>query len=692
TEFSKWTRANPNDPNVGRGLLLLGAAHLYNGAPGRAAPVLVRARKRLPELQDYCRLLAARAWLRSRKPAAALSELKGIRSGFVQARAVSLLKARALVQLGKPRAAIKAYQAHLVRYPNSGASVYSALAGVHHARRDKKKAAAALRQIMARAPHTKHSRAAERKLKKLPRKYRRLRRAELLVRIRAQYDGRKYRQVIKTSRTLLRAYRKGSAGWCEAGYLKARALERSKKRTQALPVYGAVVGACKKRIPEKLMADILYFGGKRQLESGIPARAAAWFKRIHKVAPKHSYIDDTYIHLAEVARSKGDHSTADKSLAKAIGHGGDMQEQAAFELFFRHYEAGRYRRAAIILEEALEKVPSAQLLKQRGRLVYWLARALERSGQRVRAAVVYTRTVREYPLAWYSSLALARLEKMDPSVAKDAVRAAKAVRPVTSITDRNARHLANRDVKRAVDLMRLGLHRYAKAEIAALDPALGPDVDWLVAHLYARSGDQARAYRIARFRRPEYQTSWPAKGHEEHWRLAHPRPARYAAPVRRFAAKFGVDEALVWSVMRSESAFDSDALSIANAVGLMQLIVPTGKAMARQDGVRGRVDKQRLREPVLNIRLGSRYLGKLGTRFDGHPALIAAGYNAGPGGPMKWLRQRRGQELDQFVENIPYRETRKYVKSVVTSWLRYRALYSATEGGPRLTLRLPRIR
>ena len=85
--------------------------------------------------------------------------------------------------------------------------------------------------------------------------------------------------------------------------------------------------------------------------------------------------------------------------------------------------------------------------------------------------------------------------------------------------------------------------------------------------------------------------------------------------------------------MRTESHFRTSALSRASAVGLMQLIVPTAKSLARQEGVAGTVDRTRLQDPDLNIRLGTRFLGKLSRRFDGHAALIAAGYNAGPGGP-----------------------------------------------------------
>jgi soluble lytic murein transglycosylase len=128
---------------------------------------------------------------------------------------------------------------------------------------------------------------------------------------------------------------------------------------------------------------------------------------------------------------------------------------------------------------------------------------------------------------------------------------------------------------------------------------------------------------------------------------------------------------------------------VANAVGLMQLIIPTGRAMARREGVSGTIDRNRLKDPLLNIRLGTRYLGRLSARFEGHPALIASGYNAGPGRPAQWLERDTTEELDVFVEKIPYRETRRYTKSVITSYLRYRFLYGNKES-VQIPIDLPR--
>jgi soluble lytic murein transglycosylase len=114
-------------------------------------------------------------------------------------------------------------------------------------------------------------------------------------------------------------------------------------------------------------------------------------------------------------------------------------------------------------------------------------------------------------------------------------------------------------------------------------------------------------------------------------------------------------------------------------------MLPTAREVARQLRL-GRVGRAELANPSLNIRLGSRYLGSLIRRFDGSVALALAAYNAGGGAVSRWLGERRGVELDEFVEEIPIEETRGYVKRVLRSFAAYRLLYGTASdtGAPRL--------
>lgn len=682
--LERWLAQNGRHPDAPRARLLLGTSLLYSGRPKAAARRLEGLIGKLGGLDDYVRFLAAKAWLRAGDRHQARRRVPTETTIGPLKRSASLLAARA----GK-----RAWQSHLAAWPDAAPNVHARVADELLRRGKKKAGAAALRQVIARAPLTDKARRAQRKLERLPRKLRRMTRAELQIRMRALYDRHHHKHTIKTAKKVQARTRPGTEAWCEAGFSRARALERWKKRAQALPIYELIVRKCvpAKAVSTDRKADILYYGAKRQMNGGSDETAMAWFDRVRKVAPDHSYGDDTLVWQAFILRGKGKNAAADALLEKVIEGDGDMQEKAAFELVWHHYEAGRYPRAAVIARKAVQSVSAGQQLKSRGRLAYWLGRSFERAGNRVRAAMAYARVIRDYPLGWYSQLALQRLQSIDPKAAADAVAESREVRPSKSIATANAAILKRPDVARAVELLRLGLRRMARAEIADLRRARAdPGVDWLLALLHSRAGDDVQAYRIARWRRPEYQRTWPASGHEERWHLAYPRPSLLSPLVRAAARQNGIEEALVWAVIRTESGFVPDAVSIANAFGLMQLILPTGRAMARQEGIRGAVGRAQLTNPAINIRLGSRYLGKLSARFEKHPALMAAGYNAGPGGPMKWLRQRGDQELDEFVENIPYQETRRYTRSVVTSWLRYRTLYGGRSAA-NVALRLPTV-
>lgn len=124
------------------------------------------------------------------------------------------------------------------------------------------------------------------------------------------------------------------------------------------------------------------------------------------------------------------------------------------------------------------------------------------------------------------------------------------------------------------------------------------------------------------------------------------------------------DMTLSWplAIARQESAFLKDATSSAGARGLMQLLPGTAKLQAKKDGVLYYSRKQ-LHEPALNIKLGTAYLSAMLARFDNNLAVAAAAYNAGPHRVKHWVKEELAQ--DQWVETIPYRETRSYVKNVL---------------------------
>lgn len=149
-------------------------------------------------------------------------------------------------------------------------------------------------------------------------------------------------------------------------------------------------------------------------------------------------------------------------------------------------------------------------------------------------------------------------------------------------------------------------------------------------------------------------------------------PVAYGEPVREAAARRDLDPAWLLAVMRQESAFMADAVSPRGALGLMQLMPGTGRQLARSLRTRLR-HRSELLDPGTSIRLGSAYLRELLQRFDGHPALATAAYNAGPAAVRRWREAAGGLAADRWIESIPYAETRRYVERVLAYTVIYRA-------------------
>lgn len=154
------------------------------------------------------------------------------------------------------------------------------------------------------------------------------------------------------------------------------------------------------------------------------------------------------------------------------------------------------------------------------------------------------------------------------------------------------------------------------------------------------------------------------------------------------ARRYEIDPALIYGVIRQESAFMEDAVSSVGALGLMQLMPATGKQTANALNIRYR-GNQALLQSDQNIQLGSAYLNKLMTRYNGSPVLTAAAYNAGPNRVSRWLPGDGDMDATLWTELIPFRETREYVRRVLT----YATIFDWRLEQPltRLSARLPLV-
>jgi soluble lytic murein transglycosylase len=156
-------------------------------------------------------------------------------------------------------------------------------------------------------------------------------------------------------------------------------------------------------------------------------------------------------------------------------------------------------------------------------------------------------------------------------------------------------------------------------------------------------------------------------------RVTYPFP--YRELVRREAAEWGIDPFMMAAIIRQESAFKADIVSHAGAIGLMQVMPPTGAQLARAHGPRG-FTQDALTQPEVNLHLGAAFFVDMSRRYDHDLPLVLSAYNAGPTRATRWRRFPEAADPLRFTERIPFDETRGYVKSVQRNLGLYRALYA----------------
>ncbi len=146
-------------------------------------------------------------------------------------------------------------------------------------------------------------------------------------------------------------------------------------------------------------------------------------------------------------------------------------------------------------------------------------------------------------------------------------------------------------------------------------------------------------------------------------------PLAYKEEITKNSKSYNIPKEFIYAIIRQESTFREDVISPAGAHGLMQLMPTTAKIIAKQEKIHF-TDKNQLFTPPKNINIGTAYLGQLAKRF-GHPVLISAAYNAGPRQVVYWLKNHPPKQMDIWIETLPWRETRNYIKNIIAFYAVY---------------------
>ncbi len=206
---------------------------------------------------------------------------------------------------------------------------------------------------------------------------------------------------------------------------------------------------------------------------------------------------------------------------------------------------------------------------------------------------------------------------------------------------------------------------------------------------YMRAGDFFRSAYLADDVFGQQREKEGIDGAKLLWTYAFPQA--YSEVVSSSSKRFDVNESLIWSIMRAESGFRVDIHSSAGAMGLMQLIPATAKRVAKDIGFFD-YKNSTLLTPENNIIFGTRYLKRLNKTMSNNTPLTVAAYNAGPHRVLGWMKDFGDLDMDEFVEHIPYLETRNYVKKVLRNYFIYQSLYSKKSNPLAWLARKPTMR
>ena len=436
-----------------------------------------------------------------------------------------------------------------------------------------------------------------------------------------------------------------------AAYALGRALGRSGQFERARATYESLYA-------DHGWAPALYRIAGLDVRAGRDHEAIEAYVELARRHPRHSLADDALWQAAKAAERKGLFERAGSIHADLAERypSSEFAEDASWGAAFSLYCRQRFEEAEAGFAGLSRRARQPHLVDQS---LYWAGKSARRLERGEEAGGHFTEAARGFPRSYYSTRAVSRgygdARLPAPVLVSEAPKPGQLLEPV---------HL-----RRALVLGDLGLASVAERELRLAERANEGNRAGLrvLREAYESLGLHTRAMVL---------TTRLGDGGGDTGRLY---PNHYWEEIAAAAVKAQVDPHLVLSVIRQESFFNEAAVSRAGAVGLMQIMPKTGRKLARRFGIDS-FHRRQLFDPGLSIQLGTRYLAEQVRAFEGAGGgelsfqLGLAAYNAGPHVARRWVQRFPLEDEDVFVERIPYRETRLYVKKVLKSYTIYKAL------------------
>ncbi|WP_133130101.1 transglycosylase SLT domain-containing protein [Legionella yabuuchiae] len=275
---------------------------------------------------------------------------------------------------------------------------------------------------------------------------------------------------------------------------------------------------------------------------------------------------------------------------------------------------------------------------------YWLARSLEAQGKKQEAHELYEQLAKTRN--YYGFLASTRIKKPFAFEHEPTNKNLAILAPYLPFTDQIKQLYNTNQPFQASRMINDFVLELSKEERSALAYWLAQELEWYDKALYLSNNDELNNHLTLRF------------------------PLAYRKTITKYANNYHLSKEFIFAIIRQESTFRENVVSSAGAHGLMQVLPKTAKNIANQQKIPYQGEKQLFLAPI-NIQIGSAYLQYLGKRFNQHPLLMAAAYNAGPSQVIYWLKNHPPKQIDIWIETLPWHETRNYLKNVMAFFAVY---------------------
>lgn len=618
-----------------------------------AVSLLSEAEQKLPLIADYALFFQAEALFKLKRYPDASAKAASIHALFPSSRLLrrsEKLSADILYESGDYKRALNSYQSYIEKYP-SGSDAVDASFSSARCREELADAGGALliyRSIWLNSPASPLAAKSLERIKRLELSGRKLSpysAEELLKRASILYAQNEFTASLKTLEMIPAAPR-SQAVTSRIDLRTGMARYRLRQYKQSEKQF---VNAAASSLPG-VRSEARFWLAKSLDRQDLKERALAMYLELAGEGKKQEFADDALIEAAGLKRGLGQYSEAARMFDQAAKLSTEPKAVArsVWESGWCRYLAGEYAAASDVFKGLLSDET------QREKVLYWLGKSLEKNGDSA-APLHYRSLLDEFPAGFYATW------YREQKGVKDSREPLGNRDPLVELPA-----LAGFDKPRL--LASLGMLEEARVEMAAARKKNGEKKGQFpaLARIYLEMRDYGVAISLFMQNRP---VLWE-KGTLPLWTAGYPRA--YSDLVTQNAALNGLSEGLVYALIRAESGFAPAVKSGAGAIGLMQMMPATAKLTSRE---KGDFNPQRLIVPEYNIRLGTKHLHDLMKEYNGDVVYMAAAYNAGSGALERWKKSFKGLKKDEFIESIPYQETREYVKKVYASSATYRQLY-----------------